>query len=424
MAPIKHTLQLSPIFAAAAMVILITACGMFGAEPFDCIEAAERTGLPDKALDQLRNPGDLNDVERAELRRLLKEAHIDRLCNLGPDLDLPEPSDGDGQPKQDTDPTQEPEPSPQVKEQVHDTDEYRRRCKFWALNNMRPVVYAEFAALDPDKMDDLDRILWRSKLNVASLGFHQLYDETDEPVIPDQPGIYCRDYWAEPLDRSNASLRNHQYEVACRQDIEGKATARYRALARAIDPQEGNRDLAFRTPNQYIRILRWLDITGDQLLDSQNPPYQILSQQSSHQYAYVESPFASIEAMEQYEISHDENIDLEWLGIIHDAQLDRNSSSPNECHAYYPQLFYGYWVPFTANQELADQRPDAWTIPHYDPATTPLYLPRRVATTNTKAGYPIGMTYEGYLTCENHHRLEELGYYYVQHPSGDYCEPK
>ena len=62
--------------------------------------------------------------------------------------------------------------------------------------------------------------------------------------------------------------------------------------------------------------------------------------------------------------------------------------------------------------------------PRYDAATTPLYLPRNVTALKIKAGHPIGMTEEGYWVCQDHHELDDIGYYYVKHPAGDYCEPK
>ena len=79
-------------------------------------------------------------------------------------------------------------------------DEHRRRCSFWALNNLQPVVYSEFAQLNPGTMDDLDRILWRSNLyGSGHLGYYNndRAAEDDSPLLlPRNPGIYCRDYWA------------------------------------------------------------------------------------------------------------------------------------------------------------------------------------------------------------------------------------
>ena len=98
---------------------------------------------------------------------------------------------------------------------ISQKDEHRRRCKFWALNNLQPVVHREFTKLDPNSMDDLDRILWRSKLHRNDhLGYYKKPDHSQDipTLMPQNPGIYCRDYWAELLNRSNANLRNHGFE--------------------------------------------------------------------------------------------------------------------------------------------------------------------------------------------------------------------
>ena len=40
----------------------------------------------------------------------------------------------------------------------------QRWCHAQALDNLQPHVYAEFVKLDPAKMDDLDRTVWRTRL--------------------------------------------------------------------------------------------------------------------------------------------------------------------------------------------------------------------------------------------------------------------
>ena len=67
----------------ALAVLSITAC--FNAAPSECIEAAEAAGLPDEVIEQLRNPGDLNAVERAALNRALSQAGIDDVCEVSSD---------------------------------------------------------------------------------------------------------------------------------------------------------------------------------------------------------------------------------------------------------------------------------------------------------------------------------------------------
>ena len=105
----------------------------------------------------------------------------------------------------------QPEPEPTNKPEnsrFSPDDEDRRRCQFWALNNLKPLVYTEFIKLNPETMDDLDRILWRPILNPQeSLGYYDKdvgASDYQPGLLPRSPGIYCRDYWAESLNKKNA----------------------------------------------------------------------------------------------------------------------------------------------------------------------------------------------------------------------------
>ena len=171
-------------------------------------------------------------------------------------------------------------------------DERRRRCRFWAMNNLQPVVYQEFSRLEPEKMDDLDRFLWRSILHSnESLG---TYDDDDarrrqhsHPSGRGCPGIHCRDYWAEPLNARNAGLRNHGFETQCRRRLEERITNRYYNLTDAANYQEDN-DLVLDTPNQYVRVLEWLDMDAER--NSSNPKGLLtssLEEQSRYPYAHM-----------------------------------------------------------------------------------------------------------------------------------------
>ena len=57
----------------------ILACA--SAAPSECVKAAEDAGLPENVIEQLKNPGDLNAIERVALREVLKKAGLDDLCN-------------------------------------------------------------------------------------------------------------------------------------------------------------------------------------------------------------------------------------------------------------------------------------------------------------------------------------------------------
>ncbi len=71
----------------------------------------------------------------------------------------------------------------------------QRWCQAWALDNLKPHVYAEFAKLDPAKMDDLDRTVWRSRLPEVSLRKQTITSQL------------CWMYWAEPLRTCLRSLK-------------------------------------------------------------------------------------------------------------------------------------------------------------------------------------------------------------------------
>ena len=432
-------------FTATALVFaLIATVACFNAAPSECIEAAEAAGLPEEALEQLRNPGDLNAIERAALNRMLSQAGIDDICEVASEAadsaevpnsapsDRPSPGENDEraeseQARDDGEPVQQTIAA-QRSARIPEDDEHRRRCRFWALNNLEPVVYAEFTKMDPDSMDDLDRILWRTKLHRdSSLGYYDDdYAERGNTRfhVPGEPGIYCRDYWAEPLSRSNADLRNHGFERSCRLNLEERITQQYRHIADAVNYREDeDKELAFQIPNQYVRILRWMDISGGDLLDSGNPPYRILEEQSRHGYAYYDAySIPTEEALDDYRNEMDTQLNLEWLGILTAADLEGDSSDIRYCHYYYPQVFFGYWVPFDPDQMRNRNQEQEIDLLEYGTSATPLYLPKTVTAERVKPGYPLGLDSERYHLCRASSETEEVGYHYVDHPAGDYCE--
>ncbi|MXZ90538.1 MAG: hypothetical protein F4W95_10450 [Chloroflexi bacterium] len=436
---------ITPIAITLIALGLSVGCGFFNAAPSECIEAAQDAGLPDDVIDQLENPGDLDALERAALQQALKQAGIDDICQAAVEgarrADAPEddarPTSGRAEPMgqqeesgsaergRDDDEAQPESRVPQEGARLPD-DEHRRRCRFWALNNLPPVVYGEFAALNPNTMDDLDRILWREKIHGAShLGY---YDGDPEPtqdsplLLPRSPGVYCRDFWAEPLNQDNADLRNQRFEAECRFHIEERIVYQYQRLRDWVHNDDDG--LVYQTPNQYVRILQWLDLSGDELLDANVPPYRILELQSQHPYAHWYDWFPTEDGLIDYVREYDERLDLEWLGIVRAAGLSEGSTDIAACHYYYPQLFYGYWVPFDPGQMPDSNQYDELEMPRYEGATTPIFLPRIVSAERIRAGYPLGKTAERYHLCENYSETQAVGYYYVDHPAGDYCERK
>ncbi len=58
----------------------------------------------------------------------------------------------------------------------------------------------------------------------------------------------------------------------------------------------------------------------------------------------------------------------------------------------------------------------------YDPLTMPIFLPEAVDAPRVRAGYPLGIVGEEYYRCSGESEAEEAGYYFVDHPTGAYCE--
>ena len=441
----SNTIRLAVV---TLLVSVSTACSFFNAAPSECTAAAADAGLPDDVIEQLRNPDGLNAIERVALQRVLVQAGIDDVCKVWPET-VPGASRADeqGGPTMDTrNPLRQTEDSSSATENNRGNagarasaslsqdgaripaDEHRRRCSFWALNNLPPVVYSEFSKLNPDTMDDLDRILWRSQLNGSgSLGYYDddpAAGEDGSLLLPRNPGIYCRDYWAEPLNRSNANLRNQGFEAECRFRLEDRIAGQYRRLRDGVHNDEGN-VLVYNTPNQYVRILQWLDLSGEELLDAQEPPYSILHEESRRPYAHWQDRIPTEDGLDDYRRKYEETLNLGWLGIVSAAGLSaRGSTDVQACHYYYPQLFYGYWVPFDPFPMPSASQYDEMELPRFEGATTPLYLPKSVTAEKIRVGYPLGKTTAQYHLCQDSSETEEVGYYYVDHPAGDYCELK
>ena len=76
-------IRTATIITIALLTLGLSAgCNFFNAAPSECIQAAEDAGLPDAVIEQLRNPDDLNALERAALQQALRRAGIDDVCEV------------------------------------------------------------------------------------------------------------------------------------------------------------------------------------------------------------------------------------------------------------------------------------------------------------------------------------------------------
>ena len=127
--------------------------------------------------------------------------------------------------------------------------EERRWCEARALDHLDPLVYAAFLDLDPLNMDDIERTIWRDRL---------------------QGSGFCSMYSKEPFSDANAHKRNRQYETACFSALTQAVDVRWEYL---VEPAvRYHKTAAYDIPNQYVRILRWIHLTGEELLEMDAPP--------------------------------------------------------------------------------------------------------------------------------------------------------
>ncbi len=417
-------LTLPAIFAAIACA---------EAAPSECLQAAEKAGLPDAIIERIAKPDGLNPVERIALRKALEKAGIADLCSAAiakaPNLiaaaatKSAEAAVGRPAPRREA----ENEPGATSVSAGQYRDEYRRTCRFWALTNLDPVVYVEFSKLEPDQMDDLDRILWRKVLHPSEhFGGYTGFSDA-QPTIGGHDGSFCRDYWAEPLNKRNANLRNQQFEAGCRIHLNDRIIKTYANLAeQATRYHNDDTNFVYQTPNQYVRVLRWIDIAGDELRKMDNPPYAILQKLSAYPYTWRQYDYYNEDARRNYREEHGHPMNPEWVGMLAIAGLGGDIGTTGrmlDCHYYYPQLFYGYWAPVDSRPYYseADLR-DIPEPPGYDPALHQLYLPKQVLAAEVPEGYPLGMAEDRYEICAGRKSAESAGYYFVDHPEGSYCE--
>ena len=275
-------------------------------------------------------------------------------------------------------------------------------------------------------MDDLDRILWRSKLHGDNRwGYYNEPNAAGEApqLLPRNPGIHCRDYWAEPLGKRNADLRNQGFEAECRLQLGERAASQYRRMRDWLQNDDDN-ELVFRTPNQYVKILKWLDFTGDELLNTEMPPYRILEAQSQHPYAHWREWMPTDDGLIGYARQYDERLSLRLAG---NRQGGRSEQRRDE-HRGLPLL-----LPATLLRLLGAARSG--------PDTEPEPKRRNGAATVRRSG-DAGVSTQDRLSREGPGRVpagQDGGtvplvpkqqrnrrgrLLLVVHPAGDYCERK
>ena len=255
------------VIAISAVATLLTACSFFDAE------GPVRT---------TRAPTQIEQATPATE----DTSHISDVPSPTPRLD---PDSQPGQPPLNS----TPKGPPQLTEADQTLAEKRRWCKAWALDNLEPIVYAEFLQLDPLNMDDIDRTIWRDRLRNDSSCY--------------------RLYGSEPLNASNADRRNEQFKLECLSNIAGLADHQWEKHAEAA--YERGNPTAHEIPNQYVRIMRWMHLSGEELLDMEEPPRELLKRLRDYDYASEGYYIPTASAIEQARADHGDDFSIDWWGL-------------------------------------------------------------------------------------------------------------
>ena len=199
--------------------------------------------------------------------------------------------------------------------------EQQRWCQAWALDNLDPHVYVEFLDLDPANMDDVDRTIWRGRL---------------------QLGRSCSMYGREPLDAGNANRRNEQYKESCLHKLIELVDSRWDTIAKAAYQRDN--PVAYEIPNQHVRIMRWMHLSGEELLEMDEPPYELLRRIRDQDYI-DEYNVPSADRIVALQAEYGDEFTTEWWDLPM-AALGNRPHQETTCRQYYPQVFSGVWIPY------------------------------------------------------------------------------
>lgn len=316
--------------------------------------------------------------------------------------------------------------------------EARTRCLHWADKHLNAIQYRKLEQADPQNLTDLDRALWRQTLRGGPWRYYP--DEPEVARVEHGGNIHCRVYWAEPVSKRNATKRNEAFRYQCEQWVEGGVRGGYSRIAQQMNQHIRNGEEPVPIPNQYARIQQWLAMSGTELLKSTEPPYAALKAVSRHEYAHRTSPSdITPEADREWRQLYKDEYRPELARILYVLGISAGaiSGGTESCRLYYPQLFYGHWIPIEesdldyrrhmvpADMRTSQPAPGEHETPRIGSTNdTPIYLPDTVTDSRVLPGYPIGKgSDEEYRICREGSDTEAAGYQYVAHPDGHYCEP-
>ena len=198
--------------------------------------------------------------------------------------------------------------------------------------------------MDPYDMTDLERVLWggviRGQDRVSSVSvYYSSSSDYGDFRFQSNHVEWCQDYWSEPLNPENANKRNHPaWQLWCWAELPENVRGFEQRVRNAFENYESE-GMSPVIVNQYARVMNWTDIDGDTLLRIEPKPREIIQvvwdRESGGPSRYRERNNIS-----SWPLSSTKADDVEWWGI--ESAWESNWGS---CKNYYPQLFFGRWVP-------------------------------------------------------------------------------
>ena len=223
-----------------------------------------------------------------------------------------------------------------------------KRCLHWSRNKMNQQIFNAFEALDPADMEDIDRALWGGQIREDYHYVHTDYEENptwDNFLQLESRRLeWCQDYWSEALSPDNAGKRNEIYRDLCKAVLVGAAVEYEEDVKRYAFEYEGRRDydspdLSAQIVNQYIRLLNWMDLTGEQVMTLDKLPGDIIRDVAAGRPNGYSDSFSSI-SIGSFPSEHSSPSYTQWYRIER-AFVDVDDT----CANYFPQLFYSRWIP-------------------------------------------------------------------------------
>ena len=101
--------------------------------------------------------------------------------------------------------------------------------------------------------------------------------------------------------------------------------------------------------------MRWMHLSGEELLNMEEPPRELLKRLRDYDYASEAYYIPTASVIEQARADHGDDFSIAWWGL-HMAATS-NSYGIAGCYQYFPQLFSGRWTP---RAQSPDETPIPW----------------------------------------------------------------